>query len=54
MEGSANLRSNDSLKQLACIRDRSLAAFHHGWITRVLAACDFSALDFDTDMDTKE
>lgn len=49
MEGSANLRSNDSLEQLACIRDRDLAAFHRTWIDRLLAACDFSALNSAAD-----
>jgi len=47
MEGSANLRSNDSLEQLACIRDDGLAEFHRQWIDRVVSQCRLQDLDRD-------
>lgn len=49
MEGSANLRSNDSLEQLAAVRDRALAAFHRAWIDRLVSRCDYATLDRDDD-----
>jgi len=46
-EGSANLRSNDSLEQLACVRDAGLAAFHLQWIDRIASQCRPQDLDRD-------
>lgn len=38
LEGSANLRKNDSLEQLTAIRDAGLFAWHRQWINGIVEA----------------
>ena len=38
LDGSANLRKNDSLEQLSATRDRELHDWHAVWIDRLVSA----------------